>query len=199
MRWVWEGVERADSIVVNPHKWLFTPIDCSVLFSRRLDIVLQAFTLVPDYLRTSDVDVRNYMDYGVQLGRRFRALKLWFVLRAFGRDGIVDRIREHIRLAHEFERWVRETPDWEIVAPVPFSTVCFRFAPKGLDDVSIDQLNTQIIERVNATGEVFLAGTKLRGREIIRLAVGHIRTTESHVSRAWELLQLAARAASPVS
>jgi aromatic-L-amino-acid decarboxylase len=199
MRWVWEGVERADSIVVNPHKWLFTPIDCSVLFSRRLDVVRQAFTLVPDYLRTSDVDVRNYMDYGVQLGRRFRALKLWFVLRAFGRDGIVDRIREHIRLAHEFERWVRETPDWEIVAPVPFSTVCFRFAPEGLDDVSIDQLNTQIIERVNATGEVFLAGTKLRGREIIRLAVGHIRTTESHVSRAWELLQLAARAASPVS
>jgi aromatic-L-amino-acid decarboxylase len=199
MRWVWEGVERADSIVVNPHKWLFTPIDCSVLFSRRLDIVLQAFTLVPDYLRTSDVDVRNYMDYGVQLGRRFRALKLWFVLRAFGRDGIVDRIREHIRLAHEFERWVRETPDWEIVAPVPFSTVCFRFAPEGLDDVSIDQLNTQIIERVNVTGEVFLAGTKLRGREIIRLAVGHIRTTESHVSRAWELLQLAAQAASPVS
>jgi aromatic-L-amino-acid decarboxylase len=111
----------------------------------------------------------------------------------------VDRIREHIRLAHEFERWVRETPDWEIVAPVPFSTVCFRFAPEGLDDVSIDQLNTQIIERVNVTGEVFLAGTKLRGREIIRLAVGHIRTTESHVSRAWELLQLAAQAASPVS
>lgn len=192
MRCVWEAVERADSIVVNPHKWLFTPIDCSAFFSRRLDVVRQAFTLVPDYLRTDDTGVRNYMDYGVQLGRRFRALKLWFVLRAFGREGIVVRIREHIRLAREFESWVQQAPGWEVVAPVPFSTVCFRYAPPGLDEATSNDLNLRIMDRVNASGEVFLSGTKLRGHEIIRLAIGHIRTTEQHVRRAWELLQEAA-------
>jgi aromatic-L-amino-acid/L-tryptophan decarboxylase len=197
MRGVWEGVERADSIVVNPHKWLFTPIDCSAFFSRRLDVVRQAFTLVPDYLRSDDGDIRNYMDYGVQLGRRFRALKLWFVLRAFGREGIVDRIREHIRLAHEFESWVSGTAGWEVVAPVPFSTVCFRYAPAGPDEAAVNELNLRVLDRVNASGEVFLSGTKLRGREIIRLAIGHIRTTDVHVRRAWELLQEAAAELDP--
>lgn len=189
MKWVWQSVERADSIVVNPHKWLFTPIDCSVLFSRRLDVVRDAFSLVPDYLRTSEAEVRNYMDYGIQLGRRFRALKLWFVLRAYGRDGIIDRIREHIRLAHELERWISDTSDWEVVAPVPFSTVCFRYAPPGLDEETLNRLNLEIINRVNVTGEVFLSGTTLGGQEIIRIAIGHIRTTEDHVRRAWKLLQ----------
>ncbi len=194
MRWVWEGVGRADSIVVNPHKWLFTPIDCSAFFSRRLDVVRAAFSLVPDYLRTSESDVHNYMDYGVQLGRRFRALKLWFVLRAYGREGIVDRLREHIRLAHELEGWIQATPNWEVAAPVPFSTVCFRYNPPGVDEETVNAVNLAIIDCVNNTGEVFISGTRLRGKEVIRLAIGHIRTTEEHVHRAWDLLQQAARA-----
>jgi aromatic-L-amino-acid decarboxylase len=192
MRWVWEGVGRADSIVVNPHKWLFTPIDCSAFFSRRLDVVRDAFSLVPAYLRTAESDVHNYMDYGVQLGRRFRALKLWFVLRTYGREGIIDRLRVHIRLAHELERWIDKASHWEVVAPVPFSTVCFRYAPPGLDEEALNAVNLAIIDRVNETGEVFLSGTRLRGQEIIRMAIGHIRTTEEHVSRAWQLLQEAA-------
>jgi aromatic-L-amino-acid decarboxylase len=192
MRGVWNGVARADSIVVNPHKWLFTPIDCSAFFSRRLEVVRETFTLVPEILRTSEQEVTNYMDYGVQLGRRFRALKLWFVLRAYGRRGITDRLREHIRLAHQLEGWVQQTPEWQVVAPVPFSTVCFQYAPTGLDDDITDRLNARIVQRVNETGEVFLSGTKLRGREIIRLAIGHIRTGEEHVRRAWDLLQQAA-------
>jgi aromatic-L-amino-acid decarboxylase len=192
MRWVWEGVGRADSIVVNPHKWLFTPIDCSAFFSRRLDVVRDAFSLVPAYLRTAESDVHNYMDYGVQLGRRFRALKLWFVLRTYGREGIIDRLRVHIRLAHELERWIDKASHWEMVAPVPFSTVCFRYAPPGLDEEALNAVNLAIIDRVNETGEVFLSGTRLRGQEIIRMAIGHIRTSEEHVSRAWQLLQEAA-------
>lgn len=197
MRWVWQGVERADSIVVNPHKWLFTPIDCSAFFSRRLDVVRDAFSLVPDYLRTADTGVRNYMDYGVQLGRRFRALKLWFVLRAYGRDGIVARLRNHIQLARELEAWIRNTPNWEVVAPVPFSTVCFRFAPPGTDEATLNAVNLEIIDRVNDTGEVFLSGTRLRNAEIIRLAIGHIRTTEDHVRGAWDLLREAATESTP--
>jgi aromatic-L-amino-acid decarboxylase len=193
MQWVWEGVSRADSIVVNPHKWLFTPIDCSAFFTRRMNVLRQTFSLVPEYLRTPEEDVRNYMDYGVQLGRRFRALKLWFVLRAYGREGIVERLREHMRLAREFEGWVRSASDWQLMAPVPFSTVCFRFAPRDRDEPALNDLNARIVTRVNDSGEVFLSSTKLGGKETLRLAIGHVRTTEAHVRRAWELLQSAAR------
>src|SRR5947209_7021256 len=145
MQWLMHGVDRADSVVVNPHKWLFTPVDLSAFYSRRLDVVRDAFSLVPEYLRTSESDtVRNYMDYGPQLGRRFRALKLWFVLRSFGREGIIARLRNHMRLARHFSEWVQEDTDWEIVAPTVFSTVVFRACPAGLPPERRDELNRAI-------------------------------------------------------
>ncbi|HST52569.1 MAG TPA: pyridoxal-dependent decarboxylase [Pyrinomonadaceae bacterium] len=189
------GCERADSLVTNPHKWLFTPFDLSALYSRRLDVLRRAFTLTPEYLRTPEQDaVRNGSDYGVQLGRRFRALKLWMIIRYFGHDGLAARIREHCRLAREFAAWVEESPDWERLAPVPFSVVCFRARPcvEGDADaeraVRLDALNERLMNAVNATGEAFLSHTKLNGAFTLRLAVGNIRTQESHVRRAWQLL-----------
>lgn len=190
MRWVLAGAERADSIVFNPHKWLFTQIDLSAFYSPKLDTVKDAFSLVPEYLRTPHGDeVRNYMDYGPQLGRRFRALKLWFVLRTYGREGLARRIQEHVRLAQLFAGWIDEAPEWERMAPVPFSTVCFRYHPTGTDGDTIDSLNERIMEAVNASGEAYLSHTRLRDRLVLRLAVGNLRTTEDHVRRAWRLLQ----------
>ena len=192
MRWVLEGVERADSLVVNPHKWLFTPIDLSAFYSPRLDTVRDAFSLVPEYLRAPETgDIRSYMDYGPQLGRRFRALKLWFVLRAYGREGIATRLREHIRLAQEFAGWIDETPEWERMAPAPFSTVCFRARPAGLDEAALDRLNQAVLDNVNASGEAFLSHTRLHDKLTLRVAIGNIRTREEHVRRVWELLQTA--------
>ena len=194
MRWVLDGAHRADSIVVNPHKWLFTPVDLSAFYSRRLDTVRDAFTLVPEYLRTSETgEVRDYMDYGPQLGRRFRALKLWFVLRAYGREGIVARLREHIRLAREFEAWVAADPSWELMAPRLFSTICFRSHPRDLGEEELDRLNQTILDRVNATGESYLSHTRLHGRMTLRLAIGNLRTEARHVQHAWDLLRAAAR------
>jgi len=181
-RWALAGAERADSLVVNPHKWLFTPIDCSVLYTRRPDVLRDAFSLVPEYLRTSEEDVTNLMDYGPALGRRFRALKLWAVMRCYGREGLQALIREHVRLARRFASWVEEAPGWEVVAPVPFSVVCFR--REGSDDE-----NRELLDRVNATGEAYLSHTVLAGRYVLRLAIGHHRTTEDDVRRAWELLE----------
>lgn len=195
--WMRKGLDRADSIVVNPHKWLFTPFDLSVLFTRRMDVIRQAFSLTPEYLKTSDTDaVRNLMDTGIQLGRRFRSLKLWAVLRYFGAEGIRARLREHVRLAQLFASWVDQADGWERVAPVPFSVVCFRYAPPGLTDPEADDLNKVIMERVNQSGEVFLSHTALNGRIVLRVAVGNIRTEERHLRRAWELLTQAATALS---
>ncbi|MBA3804791.1 MAG: amino acid decarboxylase [Acidobacteria bacterium] len=198
LRYILEGCERADSLVVNPHKWLFTPFDLSVLYSRRLDVLRRAFSLVPEYLRTTDDEtVRNGMDYGIQLGRRFRALKLWMIIRYFGHEGLASRIREHCRLARLFASWVEAAPDWEILAPVPFSTVCFRARPQGESEgetkteraARLDALNEEIMRDFNATGEAFISHTKLHDVLSLRLAIGNIRTTEVHVRRAWELLQ----------
>ena len=186
----------ADSIVVNPHKWLFTQIDCSALFLRNPAITRAAFTLVPEYLTTPEgAGVTNLMDYGPALGRRFRALKLWMVLRYFGRLGLEARIREHLRLARELARWVDEDPAWERLAPVPFSTICFRHDPGGLEESEIDLLNERILAEVNASGEAFLSHTRLRGRFALRMAIGNIRTTERHVRRTWELLRATAAGA----
>ncbi len=184
---VMDGCARADSVVVNPHKWLFTPFDLSAFYCRRMDDVRAAFSLTPDYLQTreGDAGVRNLMDTGVQLGRRFRALKLWAVLRYFGSDGIGERLAEHIRLAQQFADWVDASPDFERLSPVPFSVVCFR-ATTGGDDP--DALNQRLLDAVNATGEVFLSHTKLHGAYALRLAIGHIRTEERHVRRAWDIL-----------
>jgi aromatic-L-amino-acid decarboxylase len=191
MRWALEGVERADSIVVNPHKWMFVPLDCSALFTRRPEVLRRAFSLTPEYLTTSlGDDVFNLMDYGVSLGRRFRAIKLWFVIRYFGAAGIRARIAEHIRLGQLFARWVDRSPDFERLAPAPFSVVVFRWHPAGLDDEpELDRANADLLERLNATGEVFLSHTRAKGRYALRLAIGNIRTQEEHVRRAWELLR----------
>jgi aromatic-L-amino-acid/L-tryptophan decarboxylase len=194
-RYILDGVEDADSFVVNPHKWLFIPFDCSAFFIKRPDILKRAFSLVPEYLVTREQDdVVNYMDYGVQLGRRFRALKLWMVIRAFGTDGIAERLREHCALARMFAGWVDASVDWIVTAPVPFSLVCFRYAPKGLSDVECDARNEAIMHAVNETGDVFLSHTKLHGRFTLRLAIGNIRTEERHVALAWQRLNEAAAA-----
>jgi aromatic-L-amino-acid decarboxylase len=194
MRPLMAGWDLADSIVVNPHKWLFVPIDCSALFFRDHEIATRTYSLVADYLTTGEGEAAtNLMEYGPALGRRFRSLKLWMTLRYFGRVGIADRIAEHIRLAHLFASWVADDPDWEILAPVPFSTVCFRCRPPSIPHPEIDSLNQVILDRVNASGEVFLSHTRLRGRLTLRLAVGNIRTEERHVARAWTLLREAAR------
>jgi aromatic-L-amino-acid/L-tryptophan decarboxylase len=184
-RWAMAGCERADSVVVNPHKWLFTPVDCSCLWTRKPDALLRAFSATPDYLRTTEENVTNLKDYGPALGRRFRALKLWAVIRCYGREGLQRLIREHVRLARLFASWVESEPSWEIVAPYPFSVVCFRH------DGS-DEENEALLERVNATGEIYISGTRLNGRYVLRLAIGNMRTTEDDVARAWELLRGAA-------
>jgi aromatic-L-amino-acid/L-tryptophan decarboxylase len=203
MKWILAGAERADSLVMNPHKWLFVPVDLSVLYCRRMDVLKAAFSLVPEYLRTSEDEVRNYMDYGPQLGRRFRALKLWFVLRYFGTDGIAARLRHHIELAGEFAAWADESEDFERLAPVPFATVCLRAYPQDLRgragggvsqaevDAYLDLLNQRMMEEVNQRGKVFLSHTKLNGRFTLRLAVGNIRTRREHVRLAWDELNMA--------
>ena len=182
-RSAFEGTAAADSLVVNPHKWLFTPFDASVLFCRHMDLLRSAFSLTPEYLRTAESGaVRNLMDTGIQLGRRFRALKLWMVVRYFGADGLRAALREHMRLARLFASWVDSSAAFERVAPVPFSVVCFR--ARGTDE-----LNERLLDRLNGSGEVYLSHTRVRGRFTLRLAVGNLRTTEAHVARAWTLAQ----------
>ena len=181
LRPLFAGWERADSIVVNPHKWLSTPMDCSALWTKRLDAFRDAFSLVPEYLRVSE-EVVSLNEVSVPLGRRFRALKLWFVLRSLGRQGLQAMIREHVRLAAEFERWVDREPGWELCAPRRFSLVCFR--KQGTDEE-----NEALLARVNASGEVFLSHTRLAGRYVIRLAIGSARTTEDDVRLAWDVLR----------
>ena len=193
LRHVLDGAERADSLVVNPHKWMFVPVDCSALYTRRPEVVRQAFSLVPEYLRTPEGGgVTNLMDYGPALGKRFRALKLWMVLRAFGAEGMAARIREHVRLARAFAAWVEAEAGWETLAPVPLSLVVFRHRPAGMDDREVDAHNERLMARVNAGGRVFLSHTRVRGRIGVRLAVGNLRTTEAHLREAWELLREAA-------
>jgi aromatic-L-amino-acid decarboxylase len=184
-RWAWEGIERADSVVVNPHKWLFTPVDCSALWTRRPADLHAAMTLVPEYLRAGDEDALNLSEYGPALGRRFRALKLWAVLRCYGREGLQERIRRAVRLAELFERWIRDEPGWEVVAPRPFSVVCFR--RQGSDEE-----NAELLERVNRSGEAFLSHAVLDDRYVLRLAIGNARTTEEDVARAWEVIRRSA-------
>jgi aromatic-L-amino-acid decarboxylase len=183
-RWALDGCERADSVVVNPHKWLFTPVDCSALWTNRPEELFRAFSALPDYLRASE-GATDLKDYGPALGRRFRALKLWAVLRCFGRDGLQAAIREHVRLARLFAGWVEAEPGWELSAPVPFSTVCFR--REGSDEE-----NEAIVRRVNESGLAFLAPTRLRGQIVLRLAIGHLRTSEDDVRAVWNALREAA-------
>jgi len=191
--WIHEGVEHADSYVVNPHKWLFVPMDCSAFFSPRMDVVREAFSLVPTYLATPEEGVaRNTMDYGPSLGRRNRALKLWMVLRWFGAEGIAQRLRRHVALAGRFAAWIREQPDWELMAPAPMSLVIYRHRPPSLDDAALDDHNRRILDLVNRTGKVFLSQTERDGRFCLRFAVGNLRTEERHVDLCRDLLVRAA-------
>jgi aromatic-L-amino-acid/L-tryptophan decarboxylase len=188
-RHILDGCQRADSIVVNPHKWLFTPFDLSVLYCRHMDLLRRAFSLVPEYLRTPEQEkVRSGSDYGIQLGRRFRALKLWMVIRYFGHDGLAARIREHCRLARVFASWIDESSDWELLAPVPLGLVCFRARPDEFDASGLDELNEAIMHGVNASGRALLSHTRLDDKLTLRLSIGNIRTTEKHVRQVWELL-----------
>jgi len=201
-KWVMAGWNEADSIVVNPHKMLFVPLDFSVLYVRDLERLRRVFTLVPEYLRGDTVEAeKNYMDYGVQLGRRFRALKAWMVFRTFGRAGMAARIRDHLRLANLVADWIKSDNRFELAAPVVMPVVCFRFVGSTVAGVAdagprsataatkIDTLNSEIVERINASGRAYLTQTKLHGRTVMRIGLGNILTTEQHLRKAWELIQ----------
>lgn len=188
---VTDGWADADSLVINPHKMLFVPFDFSALYVRDIERLRRLFTLAPEYLHLRDpagAEI-NYMDYGVQLGRRFRALKAWVVWRAFGREGIAARIREHLRLAQLFAGWVKDDPRFEISAPAMMGVVCFRL--KDADDKAADKKNSETVASINASGKAYLTQTKLRGRIVMRLGLGNILTTEEHVRRVWEIIQAA--------
>lgn len=197
-RHLFSGWERADSIVVNPHKWMWTPFDASLLLFRDRDLFRDAFSIVPEYIRTPDTgEIHNFNEYGIQLGRRFRALKLWIMIRYFGADGFAARIREHVRMARDLEAKIRAEPGWEIMAPVTMALLCCRYVPetlRGREDEpgvaeEIDRVNEGILDAVNASGEVYLSHTKLRGRYVIRVSIGNPRQTEANVERCWALLQ----------
>jgi aromatic-L-amino-acid decarboxylase len=188
-KWVTDGWAEADSLVINPHKMLFVPFDFSALFVRDIERLRRLFTLVPEYLHLRDpagAEI-NYMDYGVQLGRRFRALKAWVVWRSFGREGMAARIREHLRLAQLFAGWVSADPRFEISAPVMMGVVCFRL--KGDDDKAADQKNSATVAKINASGQAYLTQTKLRGRTVMRLGLGNLLTAEEHVRRIWDIIR----------
>jgi aromatic-L-amino-acid decarboxylase len=199
--WITAGWSEADSIVVNPHKMLFVPFDFSVLYVRDVERLRRVFTLVPEYLRGDTVETaeKNYMDYGIQLGRRFRALKAWMVFRTFGRVGMAARIREHLRLASLLVEWIKADKCFELSAPIVMPVVCFRFVGSE-DDVPAptaspartDILNSEIVERVNASGRAYLTQTKLHGRTVMRIGLGNVLTTEQHLRNVWELIQRAA-------
>ena len=187
-KWVSRGWEMADSIVVNPHKTLFVPLDFSVLYVRDLERLRHVFTLVPEVLRGDTIEgEKNYMDYGIQLGRRFRALKAWVIWRSLGREGIVERLCEQIRLANLLASWIKSDNRFELAAPISMGVVCFRFvrADKG----EIDRSNSEIVERINSSGRAYLTQTKLRGRTVMRIGLGNVLTTEEHLRKAWQIIQ----------
>jgi aromatic-L-amino-acid decarboxylase len=200
LRALMPGLERADSIGINPHKWLFTPVDCSVLLVRDLANLRAAFSLVPEYLRTDESGATNLMDLGFQLGRRFRALKLWLVIRAFGVEGLQERLREHCAMARELAARIEADPEFELVAPVPFSVVCFRARLAG-GGAAQDLFNERLLAAVNAAGPFFLSHTVLRGRYTLRVAIGNLRTSRRHLDELWRLLRerAAALASAPTA
>ena len=185
-----DGCERADSLVFNPHKWLFTPVDCSLLYTARPDVLRDVFALVPFYLSTDETEAVNLMDYGLALGRRFRALKLWMVIRAYGRAGLADLVSGHIALAGRLAEAVAAEPGWELMAPVPFSTVCFRAHPEGMDDEDeLERLNANLVEHINHSGVALVSHTKVNGRFAVRVAVGNAASGWEHLQRMWDELR----------
>jgi len=184
-----EGWDEADSIVVNPHKWFFVPIDLSILFTKRKNILKQAFSLVPEYLTTSESeDVTNYMDYGIQLGRRFRALKLWFVFKYYGSEGLKNIYRNHLRFGKIFLDYLNDSTSFEVLAPMNFSTICFRAIDNNKTDAELNLLNEKLMNEVNAIGKIFLSHTKLNGKFVIRIVFSTLRTEEKHVHLAWNII-----------
>jgi aromatic-L-amino-acid decarboxylase len=194
MRYVLEGVELADSFVFNPHKWMFTNFDCSAYFCKDPKILTSTFEILPEYLKT-DVDrrVKNFRDWGIPLGRRFRALKLWFVIRYFGIRGLQQKIRAHLELAKEFESWLRQDPRFEVMAPRTINLVCFRYRPSdlALTEEELEGMNKTLMEELNRSGKMFITHTKLKGKFTLRLCIGQTRTSREHVRKAWERIQAA--------
>ena len=187
-KWISKGWEMADSIVINPHKTVFVPLDFSVLYVRDAERLRRVFTLVPEVLRGDTIEgEKNYMDYGIQLGRRFRALKAWVIWRSLGRAGIVSRLREQVRMTNLFASWINADDRFELGAPVSMGVVCFRFI--GGAENKLDRLNSEIVERINASGRAYLTQTKLRGRTVMRIGLGNVLTTEEHLRKAWEIIR----------
>jgi aromatic-L-amino-acid decarboxylase len=194
-RWMIDGIELADSFVFNPHKWLFTNFDCSAYFVRNVEALVRTFEILPEYLKTTEGTlVNNYRDWGVQLGRRFRALKLWFVIRSYGVSGLQDTLRNHIRLAQELAGHIAASGTFELLAPVPLNTICFRYHPAGVtDDQALNAVNELLLETLNTTGKLFLTHTKLSGKFALRLVIGQTTVQQHHVTQAWDLICETAR------
>jgi len=192
-RWMVEGVEHADSLVMNPHKWMLTTLPTSAYFVKDPEALVRTFEILPEYLRTKEQGVVNYRDWGIPLGRRFTALKLWFVIRSYGVTGLQGMVRRHVEMARAFKAEVDSAPDFEIMAPSPLNLVCFRYRPPGGADAEADRLNEELMERLNATGEVYLTHTKLGGRFALRMVVGQTFTEQRHVTAAWDLIRTLAR------
>lgn len=190
-RWMIKGIEKADSFVFNPHKWMFTNFDCSVYYVKDKDALLNTFSINPEYLKTATAGlVNDYRDWGIQLGRRFRALKLWFVIRNYGVNGIQDKIREHIEIAEKFEQWISESKDFEILTPRTLNLVCFRYKPKGLiDQQELNAINESLLDQLNSSGKIYLSHTKLNGKYTLRMVIGQTYVTQEHVEKAWKLIQ----------
>jgi aromatic-L-amino-acid decarboxylase len=194
-RWMIKGIEMADSFVFNPHKWMFTNFDCSAYFVKDRESLIRTFEILPEYLKTREGEtVNNYRDWGIQLGRRFRALKLWFVIRSFGVSGLQKHIRNHISWAQELREAIIKSKNFEMLAPVPLATLCFRFKPEGIDDVAtLNRMNAELMELLNHSNEIYLTHTKLDGKFTLRLVIGQTNLKKRHVTAAWELIQSKAR------
>jgi len=189
LRWMSKGVEKADSFVFNPHKWMFTNFDCTAYFVKDPVALVNTFTIMPDYLKTSvDTEVKNYRDWGIPLGRRFRALKLWFVIREMGVSGIREKIRNHIAWGHWLAEEIDSHSEFDLLAPVPLNTLCFRFDPPE-DDATVDQLNQEIMDNINKSGKLFFMQMVLEGRFALRLAFGSTELEKRHIENAWQLIQ----------
>lgn len=193
MRWIFNGVDQADSVVFNPHKWLLVNFDCSVYFVKDRAALLRSFGASADILKTAQDDaVVNYRDWGIQLGRRFRALKLWFVIRTYGVEGLQAMIRRHIALGQRLAEWVSGDPAFELMTPALLGLVVFRYRGRGKGEEGkgeLDRLNQELQDRVNATGRIFITGTRLSGRYVLRVALGHLTTTEEDVRNAWDVIR----------
>ena len=192
-RWMADGLKLADSFVFNPHKWMFTNFDCSAYFVRDQKTLLKTFQSVPEYLKTKTKGVNNYSEWGLQLGRRFRALKLWFVIRNFGVEGLQKKVRNHIQWATELAEIIESQEDYQLLAPAPLSTICFRYHPAGLSEPRLDTLNQQLVERLNDTGLIYLTHTRLNGKYTIRLVVGQTYQQKSDIDKAWNLIMKTSR------